>query len=113
MLGTVVKVLPKENRVTSGHVVYDCIWRTTVVLCSAFGAEIRATVDNIVTQYTGVFQQDNAHTRTTVVTQRSLQSVHMLSWLAGSPDLSLIKQVWDIIRHKLPQRPYPALAVPC
>ncbi|GFU44232.1 uncharacterized protein TNCV_367731 [Trichonephila clavipes] len=47
---------------------------------------------------------------TTVVTQRALQSVGMLPWLARSPDLSVIEHVWDIIGLQLQHYPQPALA---
>ncbi|GFY27339.1 uncharacterized protein TNCV_2069591 [Trichonephila clavipes] len=44
----------------------------------------------------GVFQQDNARPPTTVVTQRVVQSVDMLPWLARSPDLAPIEPVFYI-----------------
>ncbi|GFV03361.1 uncharacterized protein TNCV_4019581 [Trichonephila clavipes] len=44
-----------------------------------------------------VFQQDNTHPYTSVVTQRALQSVDMLLCPASSTDLSPIEQVWNII----------------
>ncbi|GFW70607.1 uncharacterized protein TNCV_1624391 [Trichonephila clavipes] len=49
----------------------------------------------------GVLQQDNARPHTSVVMQRALQSIEMLSWPARAPDLSLIEHVWDIIGRQL------------
>ncbi|GBN97222.1 Golgin subfamily A member 5 [Araneus ventricosus] len=60
----------------------------------------------------GVFQQDNTHPHTTVVTQHALQSVDMLPWPARSPDLSPIEHVWDFIGRQLQHHPQPALTVP-
>ncbi|GFT56232.1 transposable element Tcb1 transposase [Trichonephila clavipes] len=41
-----------------------------------------------------IFQQDNARTHTARVSQDCLHTVTTLCWLARSPDLSLIKQIW-------------------
>ncbi|GFV62897.1 uncharacterized protein TNCV_472391 [Trichonephila clavipes] len=54
----------------------------------------------------------NALPHTSVVTQSALQSVDMLPWLARSPDLSPIENVWDIFGRKLQQHQWLALTVP-
>ncbi|GBN05641.1 hypothetical protein AVEN_115893-1 [Araneus ventricosus] len=60
----------------------------------------------------GVFQQDNAHSHTAVVTYYALQSVDMLPWPSRPPDLSPIEHVWDIIGRQLQRNPQPALPDP-
>ncbi|GBN35376.1 hypothetical protein AVEN_242637-1 [Araneus ventricosus] len=60
----------------------------------------------------GVFQKHKPRPHTAVVTQHALQSVDMLHWPAGSPDLFPIEHVWDIIGRQLQRHPQLALTVP-
>ncbi|GFY03761.1 uncharacterized protein TNCV_4550981 [Trichonephila clavipes] len=58
-----------------------------------------------------VSQQDNADPRTTVVTQRALQSVNLLPSPAESPDPSQIEHIRDIIVRQLHHHPKIALTI--
>ena len=60
----------------------------------------------------GVIQQDNARPHAAHLTQRVLQSIDMLPWLARSPDLSPIEHAWDITKRQLQHHPQPALTIP-
>ncbi|GBN35379.1 Transposable element Tcb2 transposase [Araneus ventricosus] len=60
----------------------------------------------------GVFQKHKSRPHTSVVTQHALQSVDMLPWPAGSPDLFPIEHIWDIIGRQLQRHPQLALTVP-
>ncbi|GFX91665.1 transposable element Tc1 transposase [Trichonephila clavipes] len=49
-----------------------------------------------------IFQQDNAHLRTARVAQDFLRHFHTLPWLARSPDLSPLENVWDQLKRQMP-----------
>ena len=50
-----------------------------------------------------VFQQDNAHPHTALITTDLLQrnNVQMLDWPVRSPNLSPIEHVWDILGRRV------------
>ncbi|UYV67738.1 K02A2.6-like [Cordylochernes scorpioides] len=54
-----------------------------------------------------LYQQDNARSHTTLISQQALQDVQMLPWPPYSPDLSPIEHVWDIIGRRLHALPQP------
>ncbi|GFV82765.1 uncharacterized protein TNCV_4147331 [Trichonephila clavipes] len=60
----------------------------------------------------GVFQLDNARPHIVVGTQRALQNVGMLPWLARSPDMFLNEHVWYIFGRLFQHHPQRALTVP-
>ncbi len=53
-----------------------------------------------------VFQQDNVKPHTTAITTAWLRSrrVRVMNWLACSPDLSPIENIWSVIKRKIRQR---------
>ncbi|GFT21615.1 transposable element Tcb1 transposase [Trichonephila clavipes] len=52
-----------------------------------------------------IFQQDNAHSYTARISQKTLRGVQLLPWPAYSPDLSSIEHVWDVIGHSFQTLP--------
>ncbi|GFW80012.1 DDE_3 domain-containing protein [Trichonephila clavipes] len=48
-----------------------------------------------------IFQQDNARPLTARVAQNFLRHFQTLPWPACSPDLSLVKHVWDQLNRKM------------
>src|SRR4029434_1085150 len=53
-----------------------------------------------------IFEQDNAKPHSAHISKAWLRkkSVRVLGWPACSPDLSLIENMWHILKHKIRQR---------
>ncbi|GFV14941.1 transposable element Tcb2 transposase [Trichonephila clavipes] len=48
-----------------------------------------------------IFQQDNVRPHTARVSHDCIRTVITLPWHASSPDLSLIKHIWDHLRRRV------------
>ncbi|GFU92928.1 uncharacterized protein TNCV_2080741 [Trichonephila clavipes] len=99
-----------------GAIYYDC--RSTLVftqntltanLCVSL--VIKPIVLPFMNSISWGVQQNNARSHTAVVTQRALQSVDMLSWSVGSPNLSPFEPIWYILGRQLQNHPQLALTV--
>ncbi|CAL6108548.1 DDE_superfamily endonuclease domain-containing protein [Hexamita inflata] len=80
--------------------------------CTSYGEYqdriLRQVVVPYLEQYDLLFQQDNAstHTAEVVLNYFDQQGIEPLQWCPHSPDLSIIENIWHLLKMKLPVKVY-------